>query len=407
MKRFWTIFSFEFISYMKNKAYLLTTFALAVVLGVVMFIPSFVDLSKLDEETEGDEQELVKYGVVDDSGYYTDLSMFESVFEGSDFCVYDKEAELKSAVENEDLDAGFYIEDLQNYKYFVKNTDWADENQYILEQVMTEVYRQITLTGQGMDYETISSVYAEEVKGDVEVLGKDMENNYWYCYMLTILVFVMVMYYGAMIATSIAKEKSNRSIEMLVTSVNSTYLLFGKVLAAVCAVFVQVVAILGVTLACYGINREAWDYKLDMLLHIPTPVLLAFAVFGIGGFLFYAFCFGALGALVSRTEDINSSTGALNMILMVVYFAVLMQLTNVDGIVIRVCSFLPISSYSAMFVRIGMGEVATWEVIVSAVILYASVIGAGWIGAKIYRLGTLRYGNPIKLSKAIGELRKK
>ena len=95
------------------------------------------------------------------------------------------------------------------------------------------------------------------------------------------------------------------------------------------------------------------------------------------------------------------------MILMVVYFAVLMQLTNVDGIVIRVCSFLPISSYSAMFVRIGMGEVATWEVIVSAVVLYASVIGAGWIGAKIYRLGTLRYGNPIKLSKAIGELRKK
>ena len=75
-----------------------------------------------------------------------------------------------------------------------------------------------------------------------------------------------------------------------------------------------------------------------------------------------------------------------------------------DGIVIKVLSFLPFSSYSAMFARIAMGSVSSWEVIVSGVILIVSIIGAGWLGALIYRMGTLRYGNPIKFTKILKEL---
>ena len=142
-----------------------------------------------------------------------------------------------------------------------------------------------------------------------------------------------------------------------------------------------------------------------MSCDIPANVLVTFAVIGIGGFLIYAFLYGAMGALVSKTEDIQKSAGSLQMIIMVVYFAVLFQLQNVDGMIMKVCSFLPISSYSAMFVRIGMGKVETYEVIISAVILYASIIFTGWIGAKIYRMGTLRYGNPIKLRNALKGLK--
>ena len=58
-----------------------------------------------------------------------------------------------------------------------------------------------------------------------------------------------------------------------------------------------------------------------------------------------------------------------------------------------------------MFVRIGMGSVATSEIVISAVILFASTIAAGWLAAKIYRMGTLRYGNPIKLSTALKNLK--
>ena len=162
--------------------------------------------------------------------------------------------------------------------------------------------------------------------------------------------------------------------------------------------------ILGVALAGYGANHDAWGNKLDILLDIPADVLLAFTTFGIGGFIFYAFLYGAVGALVSKTEDLNKVAGNLQMIIMVVYFVVLFQLSNVDGIAMKVCSYLPFSSYSAMFVRIAMGNVAVWEIIVSFVILVVSIFAAGWIGAKIYRMGTLRYGNPIKLTSIIKNL---
>jgi len=159
-------------------------------------------------------------------------------------------------------------------------------------------------------------------------------------------------------------------------------------------------------LISYQINRELWGGMLDMLLNIPSDVLITFALFGIGGYLFYAFLYGAMGALVSKTEDISKSSSGLMVMIMVVYFIALMQLGNVDGVAMKVLSFLPISSYSAMFVRIAMGTVAMWEIIVSFVILVVSIFAAGFMGARIYRMGTLRYGNPIRLTTALKELRK-
>ena len=92
-------------------------------------------------------------------------------------------------------------------------------------------------------------------------------------------------------------------------------------------------------------------------------------------------------------------------VVMVVYFFSLVQLNDIDGVAIKVLSFLPVSSYSTMFARIGMGTVAAWEVAVSFLILVLSTIGAGVLGAKLYRMGTLRYGNPIKLTNALKDLK--
>ena len=82
-------------------------------------------------------------------------------------------------------------------------------------------------------------------------------------------------------------------------------------------------------------------------------------------------------------------------------------MSNIDGIAMKVASFLPVSSYSAMYIRVAMGNVALWEIIVSYIILVISTIAVGYIGAKIYRLGTLRYGNPIKISTALKSIKNK
>lgn len=216
---------------------------------------------------------------------------------------------------------------------------------------------------------------------------------------------MLIVLYGQMIAVSVTSEKSSRAIEVLVTSTTPNSLLFGKVIAGAIGGLVQIGIILASVLISYQINRDEWGGMLDMVLQIPVSVLVTFAFFGIGGYLFYAFLYGAMGALVSKTEDISKSSSGLLFIIMAVYIFSLMQLTNPDGMVMKVLSFLPVSSYSTMFARIAMGTVSTWEIIVSFLILAASIVGAGFIGAKLYRMGTLRYGNPIKLRTALKSIR--
>lgn len=422
MKKFLTVYEFELVSYLKNKSFVVTTIVLAVLLFGVMFLPRVFDISDMlgiestktetvsgedtNAEDTGDMEAATGLGLVDEQGVFADVTVLEQAF-GKDvtFQVMKNEKELKRAVEQEDVAAGFDVKDDLHYEYYVLNREMFDENQAIFEEVLSMMHQQRFCEEQGIDYASFMAEYNAPVDCTEQILGKDAEDNYWYCYALVIVIFMMIILYGVMVATSVTVEKSNRSIEVLVTSIDAKYLLFGKVFAGATAAIVQLGLILAAVLGGYGMNHTFWGDALDMVLDIPGEVLAAFAVFGIGGFLFYAFLYGAMGALVSKTEDINKTAGTLQMAIMLVYFVVLFQLQNPDGIVMKVCSFLPFSSYSAMFVRIGMGTVAVWEIVVSAVILFASIFGVGWLAAKIYRMGTLRYGNPIKLSTALKNIK--
>ena len=318
---------------------------------------------------------------------------------------YVTEENIEEAVKAEEIDAGFVIRSYDEMDYYVLNKGLMDMEKDMLESALVTAGQMKYCEEHNLDFTEMNSIYNKEIVVNEEILGKDTESNFWYCYAFEILVFMMIVLYGQMIATAVTVEKSNRSIEVLVTSTTPTSLLFGKVIAGAIASVVQVGVILLSILGSYQLNRESWGGMLDMVLDIPGEVLLTFAVFGLGGFLFYAFLHGAMGALVSKTEDVSKAIGGLMMVIMIVYFLSLMQLSNVDGIIIKVLSFLPFSSYSAMFARIAMGSVSMAEVVISGVILLISIIGAGWLGAIIYRMGTLRYGNPIKLTKILKEMK--
>lgn len=414
MRRFSTVFQFELKNYVKNKSFIISTILIALIIGVVMFVPNVIDMSDIlgtsteqtkEEDKEDAEDEKSRYGLLDSNGYFADRSLLESYYEDVEFVNYSDEKSMKDDLEKEKIEAGYVVEDDSHFRYLVWNNHMFGEDVTVFQQAMTVLHKQIYCQEKNLDFQEFAANYDAPVEYEQEVLGKDASDNYWYSYALVIVIFMIIVMYCVMIATSVASEKSNRAIEVLVTSIDSKYLLFGKVLSGAVAAFLQVGIILATALVCYQINRDAWGGALDSVLHIPGTVLWAFAMFGIGGFLFYAFLYGALGALVSKTEDVNKSTGSMQMIVMLVYFVVLFQLDNVDGILIKVCSFLPISSYSAMFVRIAMGNVEVWEIAVSFAILVISTIGVGCLAAKIYRMGTLRYGNPISIKNALKNLK--
>ena len=412
MKKFGVSFQYELMKYRKNKSYVITTVIIALVAGIIMFVPNFIDIGSVtgenkndvsDENSGADSDSTIL--VYDKSGMVTDISFIQNFYHDDAIKKASGENELVDKVKADEVSAGFVVNSLTDYDYYVYNQSMTDDNQVVFTQVMTVLNQMVYCQKNGIDYATLTQAFNPQIDCHENILGKDMGSNYWYCYGLVMIIFMIIIMYGSMVATSVTQEKSNRTMEVLVTSVDTNLLFFAKVLAGAVAALIQSAVMLGTVLISYKINQDKWGGMLNMVLDIPANVLVVFALFGIGGFLFYTFIYGAMGALVSKTEDINKSAGGVQMVIMIVYFITLASLTDVDGIMIKVTSFLPVSSYSAMFARVAMGSVNTWEIVVSFIILVASIVVVGIIGAKIYRMGTLRYGNPIKLSNAFKSIK--
>lgn len=414
MKKFLTVLKFELDNYFRAKSFIISTILLCVLSVGIMFAPRVIDAFKSDSDSEVDEEEeidpndLTVYGICGDAELI-DMEALQEYFPKSTFKTYESVEAMKSDINSDDekiCKAGFEIKSLTEYTYYVYNKSMFDNDSEKFSEYMLMMNKLKYCADNNLDLDEFIEVETTQIKADENVLGKDSTSNYWYCYILVIIIFMLIIMYGLQVASSVTNEKSNRSIEILVTSTSTTAILFGKVFASVISSIFQV-GLVGLSLlGSYQVNKDYWGGGISMFLDIPGDVLITFAIFGIGGFIFYAFLYGALGALVSKIEDLNKTAGTAQMVIMIVYIVVLLNLANVDGIVIKVCSFLPISSYSAMFARVAMGSVAMWEIVLSAVILYASVILVGILGGKIFRNSTLRYGNPIKLSNALKGLKK-
>lgn len=142
------------------------------------------------------------------------------------------------------------------------------------------------------------------------------------------------------------------------------------------------------------------------IFDIPAELFVYMLVFFILGFLIYAFLYGAVGSTVSKLEDINTAVMPISLIFIVGFVVVVSAMSggSVDTLLVKICSFVPFTSPMAMFTRIAMTTVPFYEIIISIVILIASVIGTGVISAKIYRVGVLLYGKapkPFDIIKSI------
>ena len=408
MKNFKIILGFELKEYFKSKGFVITTILIAVLAILGLSLPRFMDmgLSRRQENTSEGlfKADLSRVVIFDRVGYLPPDELMQAF---PNFQFVSSEKEVESAILEDRADKGFVITGPTGYRAYVYNSSMFTDEDSTVKLLLSIANTKKYAEEHKIDYEQLKQGLNPDIKSEEIVLGKDTRANYWYCYALVIVIFMMIIMYGQMIATSITTEKSNRSVEVLVTTTSPDSLLFGKVIAGAIASLFQMAVILCSVVITYRVNRELWGGLLDIIFNIPTEVLVTFLTFGLFGYLFYAFLYGAVGALVSKTEDISKSASGIMMIIMVVYFVTLFQLSNPDGMVIKVLSYLPISSYSAMFARVALGTVSWIEVALSFIILVASVIGAGLLASRIYRMGTLMYGNPIGIGRALKAIRKK
>ncbi|MBB2988103.1 ABC transporter permease [Terracoccus luteus] len=190
-----------------------------------------------------------------------------------------------------------------------------------------------------------------------------------------LLFFMAAMLFGQQIAASVVEEKQSRLVEIIATAIPLRELLAGKVLGNSLLALGQVILYGAVGLVAVSFT------DLSGLLPGLSAAVVWFVVFFAVGFFALACLFAVAGALASRTEDLQSTTSPMTMVLMLVYVIGF----TVTGTALKIASFVPIMSVVAMPGRILSGEAAWWEPVVALLLMLAFAAVTVVVGERIYR----------------------
>ena len=251
---------------------------------------------------------------------------------------------------------------------------------------------------------------------------------------LGMMLYMFLIIYGSMVMTSVIEEKGSRVLDVLVSSVNPFQLMLGKILG-VASVAVTQIAIWGVLICGLGATvlpalmpadvmqaveavqagqMTALDAELDadMLsaLSIATDVgglVMMFVwllLFLLGGFLFYSAMFAAVGSAVDSIQDANQLQTPITMPIILALILAMSVFNDPNSSLAFWGSVIPFTSPIVMMARIPFG-IPTWEIVLSLVLLYASVVAMAWAAGKIYRVGIFMHGKKPSLKELLSWIR--
>ncbi len=406
MKIFGKILKFELKNFFTNKVFVGVTAFFMVALALVMCIPRFVEMFKNDEQEVETTPEVMLLG--GDSAQLAQTA-FAGAFANYEVVLFQGDAAaMEEKITSGGAACGFFLDSMTEYTYYVDNLTMYDTNTALADEVLREVYRTQAMIAGGLNPEDAVQIMSTVISHEVVTLGKDQIQNYLYTYIMIMALYMVIMLYGQMVATNVATEKSSRAMELLITSVKPTSMMFGKVIASCIAGLTQLTAIFGTALVSFRLNRQYWGGEIGAMLDIPPYLLGYMLVFFVLGFFMYAFLYGAVGSTASKLEDINTSVTPITLLFIVGFMVVIFSITSgsVDNLLMKVCSFVPFTAPMAMFARIAMSTVPVYEILISVGLLVGGVAVVGVAAAKIYRMGVLLYGTSPKIKDILKMLKK-
>ncbi|MBR3951538.1 MAG: ABC transporter permease [Bacteroidaceae bacterium] len=241
----------------------------------------------------------------------------------------------------------------------------------------------------------------------------------------TFIIYMFLFSYGGMVMNSVMQEKTNRIVEVIVSSVKPFDLMMGKIisvgLVGLTQIGIWVLLLVGLGFGAsmaFGIplfmsNEELLTQAQSMnsaamtggatidpdMLNIAqtlssinfTQIVVCLILYFVGGYVIYASLFAAIGSAVDNETDTNQFMIPITLIILFAFYVGIFSAEDPEGSMAWWCSMIPFTSPIVMMVRIPFG-VALWELILSLAILFASAIGMTWVASRIYRVGVLLYG---------------
>ena len=396
----------EYSERVKKKSFIITTLLMPVLMIAVMALPSLIIMMS--------EPEDCNVAVIDDSGIV--LPRLES---GSAVRYFDARDASKQQLLSADSVYGVLVIDrnvMENpagLTLFSKQTSTMTVNSDItrqvnsileseklrsydidnLEQIMEDVKTDVTLRTIATDR---SGDKAEDRSAELSsALGTA----------LNFVLYMFILLYGSMVMNSIIEEKNNRVLEIVVSSISPSRLMLGKVagvgLVALTQVLIWAALVIGFAATALQsmlpVSVDAADAAMlsAVMAMVSLPFLIKMfallTVFLVGGYLFYAAIFAAIGAAVDNIQDAAQLQTIGVMPVVLGLMAAMTVLVDPNSTIAVVCSFIPFTSPMVMMARLPFG-IPVWQTVGSVVTLFASVAFMVWFAAKVYRVGIFMYG---------------
>lgn len=429
MNKLGTIIGFTYKQKAKTKAFKVTTLILVILMTIGMNLPyiisSFTGEKEDSSGTQGADVTSIglvitdpeQQGVGEELKLYTD-GLINPVFKLISYESAD--AKLGEDVNDGIIDGYVTLENMEGSSspiatYYSPDGDVSSEVvtwlQLAIQNAKTKVIAQNSLNEQQIaDISTPVSLITKEINVENSSPNMDTNNaasegvNYAFVYVLMILFFFSTVMTGNMIASEITAEKSSRIMEILITSVSPMTQMFGKIIGIFLLSLTQI-GIFGLTIFANLMlphNKEMLSsMNIDLSL-LNLDVLIYGLLFYIFGYFLYAVLFAAIGSIVSRTEDLGQALTPMTMLSLAAFYIGIFSMGTPNSLLVQIASYVPFTAPTVMILRVGMGEIAVWEIWVSLIILIVAILGFGWLSAKIYRTGVLMYGK----RPSVAELRK-
>ncbi|NLY19890.1 MAG: ABC transporter permease [Tissierellia bacterium] len=413
MKNTFKVFKFEFMSTFKKKSFIIS--ALVLLLGTIVLssIPKLIEMSGFFNETE-DETAIVtdeagedisfEYGI-----FYADKDIDKSIISNiSNQEHYDMQmkeykslSDIETGIENGEIYKGIIVNSPTDIEVIMESIGMQDSFENVRD-MFKEYNTRLNFKTLGLDYEMISKASNVDVELSNRAIGVDGSNSFFMVYIMIFILYMLILIFGQGVATSVAKEKSDRTMEILITSTSASSLINGKVFASALLGLIQLsMIIIGVGVGIW-INADMVEFFAAFInFNLDINVIIIYIVFFAIGYLLYLYLFAALGALVSKVEEVGNAVTPVTILFVLAFLAAMIGLNLPESMIIKIASFIPFSSLMTMFVRYALVTVPMIEVFISLGILTVTTIIMAAISIRIYRLGTLNYGNKMKFFQSL------
>ena len=291
-------------------------------------------------------------------------------------------------------------------------TSFRDMN--ALERTLEPVLREERLHRQGVDQ---SVVEAASVRLDLKatkvtqgkVTGQSAEDSFWLAYIINLMMYMTLLLYGIQVMTAVIEEKSNRIVEVLISSLTPFQLLLGKVIGVGAVGLVQlsiwggagfyVTTVLGRQSGPAEIAAEgtAPSFSLPQIsMELVTVVLVFFVL----GFFLYSALYAAIGAMCNSQQEAQQANTPVTMVIALGMISMFALINEPSGTLARVLSFIPFFAPIVVPVRFAIAPLPALEVALSVLSMIVGILLVIWLAARIYRVGILSYGK----KPSLGEL---